>query len=238
MESKLSNNQNLMNSSIVIEPTTCYGFIKDGMTFYDDYNLLGDNIIISKLSKIKTYSKNNKIIGIVISYKNRINQENFNTVNITCEDNDVITQEMTLKPFEFINKITIYKDDQIRGFILSTNRKNSQLFGYQIEQSIEIDEIDANSLLIGFYLNFSTDLGLSSIGFYYVNSNIYKFNLMKGLLFLRLIIQNKKDNENYKNLKDELKNQYNSFDFEKKILFKTCCLPDNQFNNILKYCFY
>lgn len=235
MESKLSYNQ---NSSIKIENTCCYGYIKEGMTYYDDYQLLGENIIISKIKKIKIYSKNQKIMGIVISYQNRINQEIFNTINIPCDDLDATVQEMTLKSFEFINKITIYKDEQIRGFKLSTNKNNSQLFGYDIEQSLKIDEIDADSLMLGFYLRFSTDFGLSSIGFYCTDSIKYSFILIKGILFLRSMIQNKKENEKFKKFKNELTKQYDSFDLEKKILFRICCLPDNQFNIILKYCFY
>ena len=64
---------------------------------------------------------------------------------------------------------------------------------------------------------------------YHMNKRTYAFIIYEGIFGLRV----KTKNEENKN--KIVKKMNNMNDIQKKILFKICCLSDNQFFNVIKF---
>ena len=84
------------------------------------------------------------------------------------------------------------------------------------------------NMVIGFYIKFDNNTGVSAIGFYYIEKKIYSMYLNLGIFYLRAKLNDTK-------FKEEIKNNMEKYNYEYKALINTCALPKLNFMGIMKY---
>ena len=221
------------NDLIKIYNTSNYGLIKENTTFYDDQRVLNEFAINFKLHRIRCWSiVNVGISGLEIYYKDRRTSKEVKTIEAKKKEcGDEEEQEIILEYNEMIDKAIIWKNDAILGFEIKTNKGREQKFGWCGEGTkVELDELNGNNYVCGFFCGFHKKDGVISLGFYYLNKKGFYLLLYEG--FFRLRVKLRK--EEFKNKIDEKVNQMSYSD---KTLYKTCALPNNQFHEIFKYIF-
>ena len=224
---------------ISIENTSNFGLLKENTQRFDEKIILGGYILNYKINKIRCfYEKNVGICGLQIYYKERMTSQEIKTIDVGKKNlnENIEEQEITLDSNEMINKITIWKSDQFRGFEVMTNKNKKQRFGWCEEgnecQKIDLDEFNKNNnCLIGFYGTFHKIEGILSMGFYYVQEKLFYLFSYDGLFRLRVKLKNDEFNKKILEKFDQLK-------YSDKVLYKACSLPNNQFFGIIKYIFY
>lgn len=213
--------------------TSNYGIVKESITTYDEQRILGEYLLNFRIYKIRCWTeKNVGMSGIQITYKDRITSKEVKTIDVNkkdCGEEDEIIFESS----EMVNKITIWKEDSFRGFEIKTNKNREKKFGWCGEGTkVELDEDFnyGNNYLVGFYLGFQKNVGILSMGFYYINKKTFYLLLNLGIFILRVKAKKEK-------FKKKIEENFDSLDYSDKALFKTCCLPDNPFFEIFKYIF-
>ena len=152
--------------------------------------------------------------GIQIIYKDRITSKEVKTIDVNkkdCGEEDEIIFEAN----EMVNKITLWKEESLRGFEIKTNKNREKKFGWCGEGTkVELDEFDyGNNYLVGFYLGFQKNVGILSMGFYYINKKTFYLLLNLGIFILR--VKAKKEE-----FKKKIEENFNSLDYSDKALFK------------------
>ena len=224
------------NDIINIQNTSPFGEIKESSSFFDEESNLGSYLINYKLHKIHCYyEKNVGISGLQVYYIERMKSQEIKTIDISKKNNtdNIEEQELILESNELIDKITIYKLEQICGFEVFTNKNNKKKFGWcelndGIGNKIELAEFDGTNCLMGFFGNFNKIEGITSLGFYYINKKAFYLFSCLGFFLLRIKLKNENFKENAIKKLDKIK-------YSDKAVFKTCCLPDNPFFEIIKY---
>ena len=226
-----------------LENTYTYGIVNDNSISYDDQKILGDYLLNYKLKKIRCWTDiSSGILGIEIYHKNRITSEEKKTINVEIKKGgkgdsigEIIEQELILNSNEYINEITLWKNEAPLGFEVKTNKNREKVFGLCGEgDKIELnDEFDnGNKCLVGFFLDFSKkDFFINNIGFYFIDKKAFYLNLYLGYFILR----NKAKKDDFKNI---IKEKLKQLDISNLTLYRACCLPDNQFYEIFKYIYY
>ena len=216
-------------NEIQIKETDCFGVITKDSLSYDDFDFFGDSLILFQLYKIKCYIKENKgIYGFQLIYKLRDNQKQYTTINVKV-NGELIEQEFCFEENEMITNIIIFRKEYLQGFEITTNNKRSYRFGIDAGEKITLNEFSSNkNLIIGFYLKFDKNTGVSAIGFYYIDKKVYSSFLCLGFFYLRAKLCNT-------NFRDNINKNITKYDYYNKALIKTCALPKNVFSVILKY---
>ena len=224
----------LRNDLIIIENTSPFGEVKEMSQPFDDENNLGSFLINYKLHKILCYyEKNVGICGLQIYYIERMKSQEIKTIDV-CKKNigdNIEEQELILESNEIIDRITIYIFEQFRGFEVITNKNNKKKFGWcelNEGQKHELDVFDGSNCLMGFFGNFNKIEGVTSLGFYYLNKKVFHLVSHFGFFLLRIKLKNQEFKEKILKILDKMK-------YSDKALFKTCCLSDNTFFEIIKY---
>ena len=216
-------------TDIHIRETDCFGLINKDSISYDDFNYFGNSILLFELSKIKCFIKGNKgIIGIELSYKNRENKQDYTTINVRTND-ECFEQEFIFKSNESIINIIIFREVTLQGFEITTNLKRIYRFGLDNGEKISLNEFSSGkNMVIGLFAKFENKIGITALGFYYIDRKLYLMILYYGFLCLRTKLTN---NKYYNSIKENIK----KMDYENQVLFKTCLLPKNEFMGIMKY---
>ena len=216
-------------TDINIKETDCFGLINNDSISYDDFNYFCNSLLLFELSKIKCFIKGNKgIIGIELIYKNREIKQEFTTINVKTND-DCFEQEFIFKSNESIINITIFRKVTLQGFEITTNLKRSYRFGLDNGEKISLNEFSSGkNMVIGFYAKFDKNIGITALGFYYIDRKLYLMFLYYGFLCLRAKLNN---NKYYNSIKGNI----TKMDNENKAILKTCLLPKSEFMGILKY---
>ena len=128
-------------------------------------------------------------------------------------------------------KFWLNDENRLIGFEVYTSKGNYQKFGYGKDDQLKICHELKNKerAVVGFSVIESERNGIIGMSLYHMNKRTYAFYIYKGIFSLRVKIKDDK----YKNEMLEKLNKMN--DIQKKILFKICCLPDNQFFNVIKF---
>ena len=218
---------------IYIRETDCFGEISEDSISFDDMDYFGTSLILFDISKIICYVKFNEgIIGMKLIYRDRENKENKNeiqTINIRTNEKNYIEQEFSFEFDEKIDNIILWKDDYIKGFEISTNKKRNKRFGFDNGQIIRLNEFASlQNIIIGFYLRFDYKKGVTAIGFYYIEKKLYLPILYSGLFYLRAKLGNK-------SYMDSIIKIISKNDGKNYAILKTCLLPKNIFFGIMKY---
>ena len=216
-------------NEIQINETDCFGIITKDSISYDDIDFFGNSLILFQLYKIKCYIKGNKgIYGIQLIYKLRDNQKQYTTINVKA-NGELIEQEFCLEENEMITNIIIFRKEYLQGFEIMTNYKRSYRFGIDTGEKIMLNEFSSNkNLIIGFYLKYDKNSGVSAIGFYYINKKVYSSFLCRGFFYLRAKLKDK-------NYRDNINKNIAKYDYDYKALINACALPKNVFSVIMKY---
>ena len=219
-----------------VTSTCLYGKNEENSIIHDIKDVVGKSILDYSLIKIKCQLKSGVgIYGLQLIYKNLITDENKALINIIPKDPNLIEQEMNLN-VENVSDVKIWINDEIKliGFEIKTNRGKYKKFGYGNLQELRFCHQLKNNerAVIGFGFIESKKKGIIAMYMYHVNRIIYSFYLYNGIFSLRIRARNDK----YKN---ELEKKANKCtDINKKLLYNVCCLPDNQFFNIIKFTLY
>ena len=217
-----------------MKETYSYGLINDNAITLDEKRIIGKNLLNYNIYKIRCWSeKNVGLSGIQIYHKDRFTSKEEITIDVIKDNNKGEEEEIILGPNEMINEINIWKDEKLRGFEVKTNKGREKIFGcIEKGEEIKLDEEFKNgdNYLLGINLNFDKIEGIISISFYHINKFTFYISFYLGYFMLRIKLKN----EDFKNkIEENIKN----LDYSDKILYKSCCLPDNQFFAIFKFIF-
>ena len=224
--------ENILSNKM--KDTYSYGLIEEKAITLDEKRIIGKNLLNYNIYKIICWTeKNVGLSGIQIYHKDRFTSKEKITIDVIKDNKKGEEQEIILGTNEMINEISIWKDDKLRGFWVKTSKGREKIFGC-IEKGKEIkldDEFEnGNNYLLGFNLNFNKKEGINSISFYHINKHTFYISFYLGYFMLRVKLKK----EDFKNIIEE---NVKNLDYSDKILYKSCCLPDNQFFAIFKYIF-
>ena len=196
-------------------------------------DILGKNLLDYRITKIKCQIKSNEgIYGIQLIYKNLITEEEKPLINIISKEPNLIEQEIKIN-LEIILDIKFWcnDDNKLIGFEVYTSRGQIQKFGYGDDKQLKLCHEIKNKLrtVVGFNIIESEKNGIIGMSLYHMNKRTYAFFIFKNIFGLRARMKN----DEYKNQMQKKVDKTN--DLQKKILFKICCLSDNQFFNVIKF---
>lgn len=220
------------NFKIGIIPTCNYGLENENSKCYDMREKVGNKMLDYRLTKIKCQLKSNEgIYGIQFFYRNVNTAKEEALINVKSNETNLIEQEMNFA-FEEANDLRVWLSDEYKliGFEISTNKNKSQKFGYGNDDQLIIcpDFENKDQTIVGFGVHASDDMGVTSIYGYYLNKRTYSYLMYKGVFSLR----NKIKEAEYKKKMD---GKIQTMEEKNQILYRICCLPDNQFFNIIKF---
>ena len=195
--------------------------------------IVGKDILNYRITQIKCQIKSNEgIFGIQLKYKNLITEEQKILINIISKEPNLIEQEITLN-YEQISDVKFWENDdnKLIGFEICTNSGRFQKFGYGKDEQLKYCHEIKNKerVVVGFNIIESEKNGIIAMSLYHMDKRTYGFYIYKEIFMLRSKVRNDK-NKNEMGKKTDKMN-----DIKKKILFKICALPDNQFFNIIKF---
>lgn len=210
-----------------------YGSIFKSDIFFNHNKELGKNYIYYKPEKIIVWTgeKNdgNVIAGIEIWYRNILDGSR-KKCQKSCGKKIKDKFVYIIKPTEYLVNARIWiGDDSIYKIILKTNKGNEFEVGRDKGEEIFIDDLDGNNILMSFIGNYDTYL--TALGFQYIEKKQYLDILFIGYFQLKALL--KKEDKRKEILEKAKKGEYQKDDLA---LIKTCLLPDNPFNGIIKYC--
>ena len=214
-----------------IQYTLNYGLIKENVVFYDDEEILKENLFNYKLYRIKCWTeKNGGLLGLEIYYRHRITSKEIKTIDIKIEKNsDIEEQEIILESKEMVNKIALWKKEALTGFEIKTNKNREQKFGHcGVSTKIELEQFNGNNYLCGLFIGFHGDDGIISMGCYYMNKREFYLLLYYGIYCLRVKLRKEE-------FKDKIVGKLEQINYSDKALYKLCTLPNKQFYEIFKY---
>ena len=219
-----------------------YGKIDINSKPFDDSQELGGNedILLQYLiRKIKIFTKkiNRKeiISGIQLTYQN-IKTKEIKDLPLRKELKNEKDEEMEvfeLKSGEYLTNLYIrfdFNTDFIYQLGFETNKKTKILKGCEAGENKNIRTNGGENIILGTFGYFTTKL--DSFGIIYANLNEYLKKFYTGYFELKFKI--KKNEKFKKTIEDNFKN----LSKVNKYLIKVCLLPDNSFNEIMKFCFF
>ena len=223
----------IINNKINLTPSCLYGKSEIDSKIHNIRDILGNNILDYRITKIKCQIKSNEgIYGIEMVYKNLITEEEKTLINIKSEEPSLIEQEIKFD-LEIILDIKFWCNDENKliGFEVNTNKGKFQKFGYGDDNQLKLCHQIKNKerVVVGFCFYEKENKGITGMFIYHMNKKTYAFFIYKGIFGLRVKIKNDK-------YKKEIEKTVDKFDdIKKKLLFKIGCLSDNQFFNVIKY---
>ena len=224
-----SYNTFIQNKLVEYESTPNYGLITEKSINLDDKDIFKEFLIGYRLHKIKCWiEKSYGIIGIQLCYNDRETNEEIISIDKHRAE-ETTYQEFILLPLELITGLAIWKKNSLTGFEITTNKKRVKRFGYDDGERI-LPEFSENGLniVIGFFFTYEPNIGVSSMGCYYLDRKVFTLILYSGLFSLRIKLKDEK-------YKSEIENKLKDMDYSDKALYYICLLPINQFNEIMKF---
>lgn len=220
-----------INEPIVVKNTSNYGTINENSILFDDEQNFNEYLLDYKIHKIVSIKgENGGLIGLQLFYKNRETNESLKSIDINPIGKGT-TDEFTFDHLEMITHLTLWKNDALSGFKIKTNKNREFTFGSESGIKIELDEFtEGKNYIIGFFCNYDKKEGITSMGWYYIAQKEYTFLKFFGFFMLRIRLKKEK----YRHEKESF---LNKMSYDNQVIFRTCCLPDNQFYVIMKFVF-
>ena len=221
------------NENKVLEYISKIGSIYLNDKTFNHNEELGENNIYYKPEEIIIWTgeknEENVLAGLEITYRNILDGTRKKCQD-GCGNNKKDKYTYIIKPTEYLIKFRIWiRDNFIYKISLKTNKGNEIEIGDDKGEEIYIDELDGNNIIMSFngnYNNYLTAIGLS-----YIEKKKYLQILFTGYFQLKALL--KKEAKRKEILKKVENGEYKKEDVA---LIKTCLLPDNPFNGIIKYC--
>lgn len=220
---------------INIYPTCLYGTSdEENSKRYDMVDILKENLLDYRLTKIKCFlkSNSNSIYGIQITCKNRNDGTEINVIDVNSNGQDLIEQEFILPYSSEINNMNVWLDKDCKsiGFEVITRKKIFKKFGYgNDEELIKVPDFEKlDQVIVGFGCCADETNGVIGIYAYYMNRKIYISNIYDGIFSLRNKIKDPK-------FKGKTEQNLKMMSEKNRLLFRICQLPDNLFFSVIKY---
>lgn len=209
-----------------------YGILHYGETqrFEDDKYANKENIYQFRISSIRVYiGENNSILGVQAFYKDLKGKE-----YPGAEGRDKTVKELDIKkldiaPNDFLCNLNIWVgDDDIRKLRFGTKKGKELVVGTDDGEDRIISVINDNKdhIILSISGGFRKTLELLSCKYVpiivYLGPTMGYFELKKKL-----------KNEAFKK---KIEQKFDKLSFSDKVLFRACCLADNVFNEIIKFC--
>ena len=215
-----------------INYTFNYGKVDKNTQYYDVYDKVGKSLINYRITKIKCQLKENVgIYGIKCYYRDRNTGKEELLINVENKDLDLIEQEMIFGIEEIVNfRAWLSYDYKLIGFEVITNRGNKKKFGYGDDKQLRIcsELADERNTIIGFGVVADDKDGVTGIYALYLNRITYSLYIYGGIFDLRMKLKNNNYKEKVESILPNMNEKYN-------ILYRICCLHENQFFSIIKY---
>ena len=213
--------------------TPKYGYNSLYSTGFDDHSLLGSNFLQFRPDKIIFWTSEFGIIsGIQTWFRNIINN-NYIHSGEHKGLNSKYKHIFNINAKDYLIKCRIWKEnDYISKIYLETNQGKTFEIGINEGNEIPIDCLNyGNKIIISFLGNYKNNL--ESLGLHLVEKKDYMRVMFTGYFELKKALKNEKKRENYLNKIN--KKQYG---FEEEAILRTCMLPNNPFNEVMKYCIF
>ena len=215
----------------VCEYTPKYGFNSYNSVSFDDHIILGQDYIRYKPEKIIFWTSQLGVItGIQTWYRNIINNNYIHSGENKGLDSKY-KHEFNLKPNEYLTNCEIMAtEENIAKINLKTNLGQSFEIGITEGKQIPLDYLGyGNKIIISFMGNFNKCL--ESFGLHIIDYKEYMKVMFIGYYELKKKL---KDDEKRKEYLLKMNNK--EYEFEDKVILRTCMLPNGPFNEIMKYC--
>lgn len=221
------------NSYLKIRTTCNYGKVNENSKSYDVCDEIdGEYLLNYRISKIICQIKSNEsIYGIKFIYRNINDGKEMALINVKSKEFDLIEQEMTFTLEEIVDlRVWVSEDIRLIGFEVTTNKGRSQKFGYGNNEELrKIHEFEnKENNIVGFNVTADDINGVTALYAYYLNKRTYAFYIYSGVFSLRIKVKDAK----YRKM---IEQKLPKMSEKNKILYRICCLPDNQFFQAIKY---
>ena len=218
----------------ICQYTQKIGTIKPTTIHFDDHSLLGANYLRYKPEKIIIWTsevrKKNIISGIQTFFRDIIDNKLINSgKNIGSKSE--LQKEITIKPDQYLVNCRVWTDlNTINKIYLKTNKGIEFEFGDENGEEKKIDALSTgNKIIISFFGSY--DQHLETFGLHLIEKKEYLKVLFTGYFELKAKLKKDKYKEEIlQKLKD------GKYKFQEEVIIRTCLLPDNQFNEIMKFC--
>jgi hypothetical protein len=210
-----------------------YGSIFLNDQFFNHNEEIGENYLYYKPEEITIYigKKNDDDVlsGIEILYRNILNGSK-KKCNKGVGHIIKSYSKFIIKPTEYLNNFRIWiGDDVIYKVSFKTNKGKEFEIGESKGEEMIIDKLDGNNIIMSFCGNYNNYL--TSLGIITIEKDKYIQILFTGYFELKALL--KKEDKRKEVIENIEKGIYKQDDLA---LIKTCLLPDNPFNGIIKYC--
>ena len=211
-----------------------YGILHYNETkrFYDEKYAEKQNIYQYRMSKIKVFlNENGNILGLQAFYKNLNGEE-----EAGAEGRDNTIKEYDIKILEipandFLCNIHIFVGTDYITKLKFVTKKGKELeVGTDDGEDRTCSQLNGDKDKIVLCLSGGYRDKLELISCKYIPFNKY-LGPTRG--FFELRIKLKKDE-----FKKSIESKLSELDNPSQVLFRACCLPDNVFNEIIKFCLY
>ena len=212
-----------------------YGVIHYGETqrFYDYNFSTKENLYKYRISKIRVFmGEKNTILGLQTFFKNLSGEE-----IAGAEGRDKSVKELDIKTLEipandFLCNLKIFVgDDFITKLIFITKKGKELAVGNDEGEDRIVSQINADKdkIILSLFGGYKKNM-LQAISCKYLPITDYLGPTM-GYFELKKKLK-------HEDFKQKILDKYDSLSETDKVLFKTCCLPDNAFNEVIKFCLY
>jgi hypothetical protein len=217
-----------------VKATGVYGVLHYGETqrFYDDKFSSKDNLYQYRISKIKIFlGEKNLILGIQVVYKNLKGEE-----ILGAEGRDKSIKELDIKileipPNDFLCYLDIFvAEDYITKLVFETKKGKKLSVGTEDGEDKIISQLNEGkkNIILSFFGGYRKSLELLCCKYLPINEYL-------GPTTGYFELKKKLKHEDFKN---KILSQLDKLSESDKVLFKACCLPDNAFNEVIKFCLY
>ena len=215
-----------------IERIGLHGVILYGITqrFYDDEFSKKENLYKYKISRIKVYlGENNNILGIQTIFRNSKREEVAGVEGRDQTAKVIDTKILEIEQYDFLSKFKIFVgNDYITKLVFITNKGKELSVGTEEGEEKIVDSLNNNTNIILSFFGGYCQNHLQAIGCRYMNISDYLAPINK-----HVELKKKISNESFK---QKILNDYKNLSEIDKAIFKTCCLPENAFLEVIKFC--
>ena len=200
--------------------------------FYDDQFATKENLYQYRISEIKVFlGEKDLILCVQTIFKNLKGEEVPGAEGRDKSIKELDIKTLKIPPNDFLCNLNIWVgDDYITKLRFGTKKGKELIVGTDDGEDKKISVINDNkeNIILSLFGGYRRSLELLSCKYVpiseYLGPTMGYFELKKML-----------KREDFKKKTIEGLDQLKESD---KVLFKTCCLPDNVFNEIIKYCLY
>ena len=220
------------NEDNLISDTCIYGSVTN-QNYLEIKSILGNEIFYYKPKTIICLLKPDIcIVGIQFIYTNIYSGEDKTLIDINSEENYLKEEKFDLNNDEIVIDMKVWLNSDLRliGFEITTNKNRKKKFGYgNDEQQISVSVLkNLDQIVVGFGVYNDENFGISAIYGQFINKKNYLYNHLSGIFELRHKLKQS-------DFKEKVEKKLEKLDENKKILYRICQMPDNQFFNIIKY---